>query len=104
MADQKVRVSVPMLEEIFDRIEDFDFKIREVIISPRIEIYKDGKLVRLIEDSVVRRFAGSINPEYADKFITDLEEDSKTGFLEVMQKRKMQSITPKIAEEPNESK
>lgn len=77
---EKKVLKQPSYQEIAENINGFEFVVQEVLIAPRIEVYKDGKMVRVIEDSHQTKYLGTMNPEYAEQFMKDIVADFKESF------------------------
>ena len=84
--------------ELAQNMDQYEIKINELVLAPRIEVFKDGKLVRVLENAHQKRTTGTINPEYVDALIADLISDFRIGFKEVInqQAKKMADRTRNI--------
>ena len=86
----------PSIEEIGMNIFDYEFRVNEFIIQPRVEIYKDNKMVSVITDSTIHKYHININPQYADQLIADITNDFKIGLqqkiTQVIQARNEKAI------------
>jgi len=69
----------PSVRDIGMNIGNYEFRLNELMIIPRIEVLKDGKLVNIISDSTIHKIYININPEYADQLLEDLINDFKIG-------------------------
>lgn len=72
----------PTNEEIAQQISNFDFRINEIIMNPKVEIWKNGKLVKIIANGQLTKLSGTLNPAYGDQFISDIISDFKYSFAE----------------------
>jgi len=90
MSDQTKKPVVPPTDaEIAGNIDAYAYQIDEVILVPRIKIMKDGKLVRVLDSAQQVKYAGTINEEYADAFLSDIVSDFKAGFAQAMAQHMM---------------
>jgi len=69
----------PSVQEIGMNISDYEFKMNELMIIPRIEVLKEGKLVNIISDSTLHKIYINVNSEYADQLFKDIVNDFKIG-------------------------
>ena len=81
----------PSIQEIGTNVLGYDFRINEITIVPRVEIFKGNKLVRVIQDSALHKYGINLNPEYADKFLEDITNDIKVGIQEVVKRKTEES-------------
>jgi len=90
MSEQAKKSIVPPTDaEIAGNIDAYTYQIDEIILVPRIKVFKDGKLMRVIDSAQQVKYAGTINGEYADTFLSDIVSDFKSGFAQAMAQHMM---------------
>jgi len=85
MSEQAKKSIVPPTDaEIAGNIDAYIYQIEEIILVPRIKVFKDGKLVRVIDNAQQVKYAGTLNQEYADSLLSDIVSDFKIGYAQAM--------------------
>lgn len=87
-----------ILEAISEKPGDYTFQINEFFIVPKLEVYnKEGLLVYVNDQSHLHKLSGTMNPEYAKKFIDDIRSEVKNAVVGEIKKR----ISQKTQQENN---
>ena len=79
----------PSYEDIANNVNGYEYQIKEIAIIPRIEVSKDGKLVKIIDDAQQVKYAGTMNPNYADAFLSDIVNEFKASFAQAYYRQMM---------------
>lgn len=68
------------VKDIAQDIDKYEYRIRSLVLTPEIEVLKDGKLMNIIIPANIQKFSGQVDPEYAEKLFQELINDFKTAF------------------------
>jgi hypothetical protein len=72
----------PTEAELARDIESYEIRVSEFVIAPRVEILKDGELVKVVENARQMKVAGTINPAYRKQLLSDIVNDFKIGYTQ----------------------